>query len=60
MHIVYVIDNETHRLADVLNEVLAGHAGCSRDVATAYFTVRVRIVGVLDRVEHWCLRNNDG
>ena len=26
MRIPYVIDNETHRLADVLNEVLAGHA----------------------------------
>lgn len=39
MRIPYVIDNETHRLADVLNEVLAGHAGRSLDVATAYFTV---------------------
>lgn len=39
MRIPYVIDNETHRLADVLNEVLTGHAGRSLDVATAYFTV---------------------
>ena len=39
MRIPYVIDNERHRLADVLNEVLAGHAGRSLDVATAYFTV---------------------
>jgi len=39
MRIPYVIDNETHRLADVLNEVLAEHAGRSLDVATAYFTV---------------------
>lgn len=38
MRIPYVIDNEQHRLADVLNEVLAGHAGRSLDVATAYFT----------------------
>jgi hypothetical protein len=35
----YVIDNQTHRLVDVLNELLAGHAGRSFDVATAYFTV---------------------
>jgi len=27
MKIPYVIDNQTHRLADVLNELLAGHAG---------------------------------
>lgn len=39
MRIPYVIDNETHRLAGALNEVLAGHAGRSLDVATAYFTV---------------------
>lgn len=39
MRIPYVIDNEEHRLADVLNAVLAGHAGRSLDVATAYFTV---------------------
>lgn len=38
MRIPYVIDNEEHRLADVLNEVLAEHAGRSLDVATAYFT----------------------
>ncbi len=39
MHIPYVVDNEEHRLADVLNQVLAEHAGRSLDVATAYFTV---------------------
>src|SRR3989304_6860115 len=39
MRIPYVIDNQQHRLADVLNEVLAEHAGRSLDVATAYFTV---------------------
>ena len=38
MKIPYVIDNQTHRLADVLSELLAGHAGKSLDVATAYFT----------------------
>lgn len=27
MRIPYVIDNEEHRLADVLNQVLAEHAG---------------------------------
>ncbi len=39
MRIPYVIDNEEHRLADVLKEVLAGHAGRLFDVATAYFPV---------------------
>ena len=39
MRIPYVIDNQQHRLADVLNEVLAEHTGRSLDVATAYFTV---------------------
>lgn len=39
MRIPYVIDKETHRLADVLNAVLAERAGRSLDVATAYFTV---------------------
>ena len=38
MNIPYVIDNQTHRLADVLRELLAGHAGKSLDIATAYFT----------------------
>lgn len=52
MRVPYVIDNETHRLADVLNEVLAEHAGRSLDVATAYFTVsgyaqvRERVAGL--------------
>jgi len=39
VRIPYVIDNEEHRLADVLNQVLAEHAGRSLDVASAYFTV---------------------
>lgn len=39
MKIPYVIDNQTHKLADVLNELLAGHSGKSLDVASAYFTV---------------------
>jgi hypothetical protein len=38
MKIPYVIDNQTHRLVVVLNELLAGHAGKSLNVATAYFT----------------------
>jgi superfamily II DNA or RNA helicase len=37
--IPYVIDNQTHRLLDVLSELLASHAGKSLDIATAYFTV---------------------
>jgi superfamily II DNA or RNA helicase len=40
MIIPYVIDNETHHLADVLNCVLAEHGGRSLDVATAYFNVQ--------------------
>ena len=35
----YVIDNQAHRLADVLRELLAAHGGKSLDVASAYFTV---------------------
>jgi superfamily II DNA or RNA helicase len=52
VRIPYVIDNETYRLADVLNEVLVDHGGRSLDVATAYFTVggyaqvRERIAGL--------------
>ena len=39
MRIPCVIDKQKHSLADVLNEVLAAHAGHSPDVATVYFTV---------------------
>lgn len=39
MNIPYVIDNRTHKLADVLNGLLSEHKGNSLDVATAYFTV---------------------
>ncbi len=39
MKIPYVIDNQTYRLADVLRDLLAEHAGKSLDIATAYFTV---------------------
>ena len=39
MRIPYVIDNQTHRLADMLNALLEEHKGRSLDVATAYFTV---------------------
>lgn len=40
MRIPYVIDNQQHRLADVLKAILAEHAGKSLDVATAYFNVQ--------------------
>ena len=40
MYIPYVIDNQNHCMADVLAGILAGHAGRSLDVATAYFNVR--------------------
>jgi len=39
MKLPYVIDNQSHRLADILNGLLAEHKGRSLDVATAYFTV---------------------
>jgi len=39
MAIPYVIDNQEHRLADVLNDLLGQHGGRSLDAATAYFTV---------------------
>jgi superfamily II DNA or RNA helicase/HKD family nuclease len=39
MQIPYVIDNQTHKLADVLNAILAEHANRSLDVASAYFYV---------------------
>ena len=39
MKVPYVIDNQSHRLADVLRELLAGHSRKSLDMATAYFTV---------------------
>jgi len=37
--IPFVIDNQQHKMADVLNAVLAEHAGRALDVATAYFNV---------------------
>ena len=40
MRIPYVIDNQTHKMADVLNSLLAGHEGKCLDVATAYFNVQ--------------------
>lgn len=38
--IPYVIDNDQHKLADVLNQVLEDHADLAMDVATAYFNIR--------------------
>lgn len=40
MRIPYVIDNQQHRLADVLNAILKEHAGKSLDIATAYFNIQ--------------------
>jgi len=39
MKIPYVIDNQTHRLANILTDLLAEHRGRSLDVATTYFTI---------------------
>jgi hypothetical protein len=38
--IPYVIDNDKHKLGDVLNQVLAEHAELAMDVATAYFNIQ--------------------
>lgn len=38
--IPYVIDNDQHKLADVLNQVLDSHRDLAMDVATAFFNVR--------------------
>ena len=40
MNIPYVIDNQNHRMADVLSSILASHGGKSLDIATAYFNIR--------------------
>src|SRR2546421_9648039 len=39
MTIPFVIDNQQHNMADVLNDLLRHHKGHSLDVATAYFNV---------------------
>jgi len=39
MRIPYVIDNQRHRMSDVLNAILGEHAGRSLDIATAYFGI---------------------
>ena len=39
MKLPYVIDNQTHVLANILKGLLTEHKGRSLDVATAYFTV---------------------
>ena len=39
MAIPFVIDNQEHRLADVLNDLLAQTLGKPLDIATAYFSI---------------------
>lgn len=39
MKIPYVIDNQTNKLADVLNQLLAEYKDRSLDISTAYFTI---------------------
>ena len=39
MRIPYVIDNQTHTLAEVLRGILCEHRGRALDIATAYFSV---------------------
>ncbi|RJQ50197.1 MAG: helicase [Nitrospiraceae bacterium] len=40
MIIPYVIDNQTYKLADILNAILRNHQGQSMDVVTAYFNIQ--------------------
>src|SRR5438445_5203490 len=39
LRVPYVIDNQSHRLSDVLVRILQEHTGRSLDAASAYFTV---------------------
>ena len=39
MRLPYVIDNQTYKLADVLNAVMQNGAGHSMDIASAYFSI---------------------
>ena len=39
MNIPFVIDNQQYTMSEVLNTLLAQHAGHSLDIATAYFNV---------------------
>ena len=39
MNIPFVIDNQQHKMADVLNDLLHHHKGHSLDIATAYFNL---------------------
>jgi superfamily II DNA or RNA helicase len=39
MHIPFVIDNQQHKMADVLGDLLANQKDHSLDIATAYFNV---------------------
>lgn len=47
MKIPYVIDNQTHRLVEVLRDLLDGHAGKSLDIDTKALAARIR--GDLER-----------
>src|ERR1700722_18096766 len=39
LRVPYVIDNQGHKLSDILNGILQEHVGRSLDSASAYFTV---------------------
>jgi hypothetical protein len=39
MPLPFVIDNQQHRLADTLNDLLAQSVGKPLDIATAYFAI---------------------
>ncbi len=39
MTIPFVIDNQQHTMAQILNDLLSHHKGHSLDIATAYFNV---------------------
>jgi len=42
MKLPYVIDNQSHVLAEILKGLLTEHKGRSLDVAMAYFTAKKR------------------
>ena len=44
MFIPYVIDNQTHRMKDVLAGLLKEDEGRCQDAATAYFNIRQRVL----------------
>jgi len=47
----YVIDNQAHRMADILKDLLAEHKGRSLDVAIAYSQVAEKCRSSFDKAQ---------